>query len=441
MMRILYFLFKIFLQYPFRIFFPRIKLINAPKRYYGRTIYVSNHASSFLDPIIVGVVQRPIVFFMTRSDVFKSYIKPITWAVHMLPIYREQDGEDTKGKNLEVFEKCTRILKHGRNLLIFGEGFTDDVFVRRLKPIKKGAARIGFQCLDTLKWEKQIYMTTVGVNYGDPNELGSDLVISNGERFCLNDYKEMYDENPAKAITEVTKRIDKLLKAQLVHVADKDWVFFHEQICRFRRNGLNTVDTDFKIPLKTRWENAKKLADWFNNQDLHQNEELIQLKEEADTYFKLLKRMKLEEKFLNELSATGKLDTSKHLLKLILTAIFVPLGLIHFFPPYKLVKTFVEKTFKRRVFWSSVKLMMGSLIIALWNVPIIILLNKYLIHNALISWSYFLILPFIGLITYLWFKELKNYKSKKILQKMDLSAMLAKRTTLVQKIDTLIPIS
>lgn len=438
-MRILYFLFKIFLQYPFRIFFPRIVLHNPPKRFFGRTIYVSNHASSFLDPIIIGVLQRPIVFFMTRSDVFKTYIKPITWAVHMLPIYREHDGEDTKAKNNEVFKKCARILKNGRNLLIFGEGFTDDVFVRRLKPVKKGAARIGFQTLESINWSKKIYMSAIGVNYGDPKFLGSDLLISNSDRFCLNDYKELYEENPAKAITDVTKRIEKLMQDQLTHVENKNWVFFHEQICCLRRNGLNIKNTDFKIPLKTRWKNSRKLAFWLNEQDLENNEILIKLKEETVAYFKILKRMKLEERFVYEFSNKKAFNTSKELIQLIFGSIFIPIALIQFYLPYKFVKNFVEKSFKRDVFWSSVKIMMGVLVLCLWNIPIVILMDKYLINNSLISWIYFLISPLIGLLTYHWFKILKTYKTKQKLKNIDLSSILLKRNQLIEKLNEIVP--
>jgi 1-acyl-sn-glycerol-3-phosphate acyltransferase len=95
-----------------------------------------------MDPLVVASLRLPIVFFMTRSDVFTPISRPLLWASHMLPIYRQHDGEDTKAKNEEVFQKCSRILSFGRNLLIFGEGFTDDTFVRRLKPVKKGAVRI-----------------------------------------------------------------------------------------------------------------------------------------------------------------------------------------------------------------------------------------------------------------------------------------------------------
>jgi hypothetical protein len=422
-----------------RLYFSSIRLVRPPKRFFGRTIYVSNHASSFFDPLVIGVLQRPIVFFMTRSDVFKPVIRPITWAVHMLPIYREQDNDDTKGKNEAVFKKCNRILSHGRNLLVFGEGFTDDIFIRRLKPVKKGAARIGFGALEALNWEKKIYMAAIGVNYGDPNHFGSELVIANSERFCLNDYRESYLENPARAINEVTKRVEKLMQEQLTHVADKDWVFFHEHICRLRRNGINPVDSDRKIPLLKRWDNSRRLALWMNEQKLSENETLVQLKADTDTYFKLLKRMRTEEKFVYEQARQGKLKTSGEMLFLLFTAIFVPLGLLHFWPPYTFVKRFTEKSFKRRVFWSSVKVMLGSLAMTLWNVLLVWLLNIFLVHNGLVSLAYFLVLPLIGLITYHWFRKLKDYRTKQALQKTDLASLVKKRAELIGRINELIP--
>lgn len=302
MMRLIYFLLKVFLQYSLRIYYSQQKLVNAPKRFYGRTIYVCNHASSFMDPLIIGVLQRPIVFFMTRSDVFTKFTRPFFWSAQMLPIYREQDGEDTKGKNAKIFDQCRKILSFGRNLLIFGEGFTDDVFIRRLKPIKKGPARIGFGALESLNWKKKIYISTIGINYGDPNVLGSDLLISNGERFCLNDYEELYKENPVKAIIDVTKRIENSLKDQLTHIEEKDWVFFHEHVTRLKRNGLDPNDTDFSVSLKKRWENSKALASWMNQQKLQENKDLVKLKEDLDFYFRELKKRKTKEKYLFELS-------------------------------------------------------------------------------------------------------------------------------------------
>lgn len=437
-MRFLYFILNIILQYPFRIFFSKVKLIHPVKKFRASTIFVCNHPASFLDPLVISVFQRPIVFFMTRSDVFKPFLKPLLWSVHMLPIYREHDGEDTKSKNEEVFKTCFKILKGGRNLMIFGEGFTDDVFIRRLKPIKKGAARIGFGALENLNWSKKIYLQAVGINYSDPSHFNGQVLISNSEQICLNDYKEIYLENPSKAINDVTKQIEKLLQKQLTHVSNKDWVFFHEHVSRLKRFGLHPIDSDFSINLIQRWKNSQAFAEWINKQDLEFNDALISLKKECETYFRLLKKMKLEESYLFQ-KEEKKLSISQEIVKLFLLLPFIPIGIIHFLLPYIFVKRFTEKTFKRKVFWSSVKLMLGFLVMALFNILLVYLLNSFLINNSLLSLVYFLILPLIGFITYKWFDLIKHIQTKSMIKKMDLNSIINKRKELIKKIDGLCP--
>ncbi len=436
-MRFLYLLVKIFAQYSLRIYFPRILKINAPKKNYGRTIYVSNHPASFMDPVLLGVLQRPIVFFMTRSDIFTPMMKPILWLAQMLPIYRQLDGDGAVGKNAEVFKATSNVLKGGRNLLIFGEGFTDDVFIRRLKPIKKGPARIGFIALEAMDWKKKVYVSMIGINYGQPNYLRSDVVIANSDRFCLNDYQTVYKENPNKAITEVTRRIEAMLKPLITHVEHKDWAEFHEQVMQIRRDGLHPENTDFSIPLQQRYENSKKLAAWINQQNL-ENEELIALKKQADTYFRLQKRLGLSEKYVSEKASTGKLSVGKELFYLISALPIALLGSAHLIAPYLLVKKFTEKTFKRRVFWSSVKMMVGMLVMALFTWPIVSLLNAYLIHNGWLSLAYFFTIPLFGLIAYNWKRAFVDFQTKRKLNKMDLKDFIQKRKELEEKIKLLI---
>ena len=436
-MRLLYFLVKLFAQYSLRIYYPRILKINSPKKLFGRTIYVSNHPSSFMDPIVVGTLQRPIVFFMTRSDIFTPVMKPILWLTQMLPIYRQLDGDGAVGKNATVFKTTSNVLNFGRNLLIFGEGFTDDVFIRRLKPIKKGAARIGFSALDSMKWKKKVYVSCIGINYGDPKYLGSDVVLNNSERFCLNDYQEMYRENPNKAITEVTRRIEALMKPLITHVENKDWAPFHEQVTRIRRNGLNPEDIDLGLPLKKRFENSQKLAHWINEQDL-ENPELVALKNQADTYFRLQKRLGLKEKYVYELQKNGSLSTTNHWIYLLLAAPLFVLATLHLGPMYVLVKRMTEKMFKRSVFWSSVKMMLGMLFMALFNWPIVKFLNDYLFHNGWIALTYFFTIPIFGVIAYYYKDHFIALKSKQKLKSMELKEFVAKRKDLEEKIEELV---
>jgi hypothetical protein len=439
-MRFIYFLLNILLQYPLRIYYPKQKLVNAPKRFFGRTIYVCNHASSFMDPLVIGVLQRPIIHFMVRSDVFNKFTIPIFNSAQMLPIFREQDGEGTKEKNEIIFKKCGKILSQGKNLLIFGEGFTDDVFIRRLKPVKKGAVRIGFLTLENLNWKKKIYLAAIGINYADPNVLGSELIISNSDRICLNDYKISYLENPTKTINDVNKLIEKKLQEQITHVEDKNWVFFHEHVMRLRRNGLDPNDTDCSIYLEERWKNSKALAHWMNEQYLDGNLELVQLKEALEIYFKQLSKQNIKEKYLYELDKNGTFKFLMLYLKLFLFSPFAFLGLIHFYVPYKLVKNFSERVMKRPVFWSSVKMFLGSVIISLWNIPIMMLVNSFFIHSGWISFGIYMILPFVGILAYRWMKWSHELQDKKRMLKLNVIELLENRKDLLNRIGKLIPL-
>ena len=441
MMRFFYVILKLALQYSVRIFYPRFKTVNAPLQWYGRTIYVSNHAASFMDPLVAAGMRRPIVFFMTRSDVFTPITRPILWAAHMLPIYRQHDGVDTKDKNAAVFDQCARILSFGRNLLIFGEGFTDDVFIRRLKPLKKGAVRIGFHTLEKINWKKKIYIAAVGINYSDPNEMRSDCLVSTSKKICLNDYKELYLENPNKAITEVTKIIEDLLKIEITHVEDIHWSDFHEEVMMLTRKGMNALHSDHSIPLEKRWRYSQKLALWLNEKTSEELKTLQPLKNQVAQYFSDLKKNKIDENHVHEMAGTGNINRTNNFIHLILLFPLMLLGMIHCAIPYLLVKRFVEKSFKRRVFWSSVKLLMGMILIGLVNIPVIFVIHALVYPSYLIAIGYYLLIGLFGLGAYMWFRHLKRFNQKGLAKRMELSSLVERRSALLKEIQSQIPVA
>ena len=441
MMRPAYLTLKFVLKYTLWVYYPRTKIINKPKKSFDRTIFASNHAASFMDPLVVASNQPPIVFFMTRSDVFTPLLKPILWAAHMLPIYRSQDGEDTKAKNEAVFQTCYRILKYGRSLIIFSEGFTDDVFIRSLKPIKKGAVRIGFGACEHLDWKKNIFVQAVGVNYADPNHLGSDVVISNGRKICLNDYKEEYLKNPNKVVAELTKIVEKEQQKQLTYIENKKWAPTHERIMRLTKKGMNAVDSDKSIPLLQRWEYSRKLADWFNSLELDSHSKMNALKTELEDYFNYLKTHNVEEQHLTLLENNAWSKWRDYIFFVLLVP-FVVIGLIHNYLPFRWVKNFVERAFKRRVFWGSVKMTLGALAIGIYNIIFLLILNYTVYQNGIFWWLYFFIVPpLTGLIAYNYFKRLKHHKALRRLEKMDLSEFYAKRSQALAFIEKSVPSS
>ncbi|MCC5923613.1 MAG: 1-acyl-sn-glycerol-3-phosphate acyltransferase [Crocinitomicaceae bacterium] len=441
MMRPLYFILKQVFKYSLWIYYPRVKVVNAPKKYLTRTIYASNHAASFMDQLVVETMNKPIVFFMTRSDVFTTLLKPILWAVHMLPIYRSHDGEDTKKKNEAVFKICNKILKGGRSLLIFSEGFTDDVFIRRLKPIKKGAVRIGMGALESIDWKKDIYLQAVGVNYGHPNVIGSDVVIAYGQPILLNVYKEDYLENPNKVINDLTALLEKEMQAQLTYIENADWAPMHEQIMCLTKKGLNPENRDTTIPLLTRWQYSRELANWMNQLDLENNTLLKELKSDLEAFFADLKHNGISEKLLS-LNERKNSPCSSWWYWLLIFPIAL-LGFIHNYPAYAIVKPFVEKSFKRSVFWGSVKMTLGTLVNAIYNVILLLLLHHLVYANVLFWVLYlFVVIGPTGIIAYNYYQNWFNRKGlTRLLKISNLEKIYAQRDALKERIKALIPVA
>lgn len=438
-MRFLYLCLKITLQYSMRVMFPRMAFNNSPKQLFGRTIYVSNHAASFMDPLAVAGLRMPLVFFMTRSDIFTPITNPILRSCQMLPIYRQHDGAGTKDKNEAVFKKCTRILSFGRNLLIFGEGFTDDVFIRRLKPVKKGAARIGFSTLEAIDWKKDIYIAAVGVNYSNPNQMRSDMLISHSDKICLNDYRERYEESPNKVINEVTKLIEKMMQEQITHVKEKEYAPLHENMMIFTRKGMNVDNFDRSIPLKKRWKYSQKLAHWLNEQDVENNEEMLKFKKESEGYLKLLKRFKLEERLVHWKITNPSGSRLKEVAMMALLFPFAILGFIHCGPVYFFVKRFVEKSFRRKVFWGSVKLAMGKIVMGLLNIPFIFLFYHFVYPSWWLAFAYYFAIGLFGLAAYMLVSNFKDFKKKGAINKTDISKFVAKRSSLIEQLHAFLP--
>lgn len=440
-MRPFYLLLKISLNISFRLFYKRFIILNKHKELFGSTIYVSNHPNSFMDPILIGAVNRPIVHFMTRSDVFVWWLKPVLWSSHMLPIYRQQDGKDTKGKNTDVFNTVNSSLRKGRNILIFGEGFTDDTPIRGLKPVKKGPIRMGFGALEAINWSKKIYISGIGITYTDRNTINSEFVLDNGPKICLNDYKESYLANPSRVINEVTRIVEKNMQECIVYVAEPARYSLLEGIMQITRKGINHANHDEHISLLKRWEYAKKLANWINQNVTNESTEILALQKDLDAYFNLERRMKIEDRFVVAKKNPELVSTLNNWLYLILMWPFAIAGFIHGFIPYIIAKKVTEKIMKRKVFWGSVKMMMAKILGSLYNIPIIVLITKWYLPHWSLGVLYYFLTPVLWRLSYEYAHQFKEMRLKQKMKSVDLSKFEEKRAELEERIKRLVPVS
>ena len=438
-MRPLYVFFRLIMFYGLRVFFRRTGTYNSRKKFYDQSINVVNHASAFMDPWVIAQMQNPIVFFMTRGDIFKPAIKPLLWAAHLLPIYRRaEDGADSTEKNKAVFKKVYEILDSKRSIMIFGEGYTDDIFVRSLKPLKKGAARMAFGKMELDDWQMDLKIIASGINYVDPGVFRSDVLVANSDPILVKDYKELYKENSAKAINKLTLDIQEELQKQLTYLKEPTLTPFLDHIQTITKKGMVHQQADRALSLESRWRYSQNTANTINAEYSEDKPEWQNLKTKLDAYLSKLNSNKINDNWIKEFSEKGKISTFKDWLFLIFGFPFFIIGCVHNLLPYILIKRFVEKSFKRRVFWSGVKFLMGFLIFFLVNLPYMWVVYYVVYPSMWLGLAYVLFgTVAFGLIAYNYVKSVKNLFVKQKLSNKYLKYFSALRQQVSEMITTL----
>ena len=435
-MRPLYLLLRFLLPYVMVIFYRKARAINGQRRFNAQTIFVCNHPSAFIDPLVAGNYQMPVLYFVTRGDIFKWWLKPITWASHMVPIFRKaEDGADSMEKNKDSFRYLRKVLMRKKSLILFGEGYTDNTFIRSLKIVKKGPARIGFDTMVESGWTEDIKVQAIGLNYSHPKHFRSDVVVSFGELIHLKDYKEIYEKSPSQAITQLTRAVQTSMQEQITYVDQKDLAPFVENLMILTRKGMNHFHHDASIPLLERHAYSKALATKVNETYDEGADYWKNLKAGVTAYFDKLNAAKVNENWVSKQANNTSKKTLGAFLQFFLLLPFTLVGLIHQFIPYILIKRFVEGRFKRDVFWSGVKLLVGAALSTIYNFAFIFLFYAYVYPSYWLAVAYFLIVPAVtGVIAYVQINKLKDAIAYKKANENQLKELAAERKVLLAEI-------
>lgn len=181
-------------------------------------ILASNHPTGFMEPCIAACfLDRPL-YFLVRGDFFaKGVYSRLLRALHMLPVFRWKDGGYRKLKdNFATFEACHDALHDHLAVMIFVEGSTE--YVRRQRPLQKGAARIAFGALERYPDMEDVYVVPVGVTYEAAHRWRSQVILGCGEPVRVRAYLDRYEENAGEAISELTQAVADGLRGAMVHV-------------------------------------------------------------------------------------------------------------------------------------------------------------------------------------------------------------------------------
>jgi len=366
-------------------------------------ILAVNHTNAFMDAIVIAAQISRSVNFLTRGDIFKNPISRIFLeGLHQIPIYRQRDGRDSLQKNDETFEIVNKKLEKNKCVLIFPEA---DCFpIKRVRPLKKGIARIAFGVMEKNNWQIDPFIVPTGVNYINHVQFRTETLICFGKPIRIKNYENLFKENEAAATKALLDDIEKELKKEVI-IVDEAIEKTTENALQLLRNSQTYHPFIWLYRNTTRFELEKKAAQ--NISKLYKtNIEKFNLFENLlKTYHEKLKSLKITDAGLAQVK-------QNIFLKITFVLLFFPVG--WFFKLLnKPVLNFIEKTTRKKIkkeeFIFSIRL--GIIIGVYLLLSIIIWLVVSIFYTfklALITWLIFIIGSFVAV----YWNDLKNETSK-----------------------------
>lgn len=359
-----------------------------------------NHNNAFADALFVGAYLSKLnMHFITRGDVFNPRMMWFFKLTYQIPIFRFRDGYENLKKNNNSLEHCYRALGRNQRIIIFSEG--DCVTEKRLRSLQKGTARMAFGAYET-NGQENILIYPVGVNYIEPHNFRSSILIAQGEPLKLSDYTPLYNESPNKAIRQLTEDLEARLRKEVLHVERKE----NEGLAQTAFEIMDNAYPDTFFSLAENDEllgQMKSWADRFNKEEI----------DGSSTWIDDLKELK-------RILSTGKIKSKwpfvnkSFLLNTLLFIILIPIGIpaqIFYYIPIFIAKILTIRFKPRREFFLSIRIGITWAMIVIW------LAMFFLIIGFIWSFTYALIFlltaPVIAKLGLIWW-DARNLLIQKI---------------------------
>ncbi len=353
----LYTLFRPITRWAFLAFFRKIHLTGFEQIPRDKPlILTANHPTAFVEPCFLACFGSRDLHFMTRGDVFTSpFVRWLLRQVHLIPIYRFHDGFSALRQNEASFSIARKILGRGGAILIMAEGRMGHE--KRLRPLQKGAARIGFGAMEEYHL-KDVMIQPVGINYTYAERARKEIMVDFAEPFSLAPYLENYQDHPNQTLSLVTDRIRVALEQRVIHIEQKEDEMLAEWILQLVRKRsdciLPIIEHDREV-LHAEHE-AMSL---FNTLD---DDAKLKLVHELTPYFQDLETHVLADEVV---AKAPKLKWSDWIGWLPIQFFHSVINLLHS-PPVQLGRWITRRTVKIIEFQSSI--LLGSIMVgwALW---------------------------------------------------------------------------
>lgn len=235
-----YYPLKLFVFISANLYFRKLRVEgrrNVPSK--GPVILAINHQNALLDALLISVITLRNPHFLTRADVFENkWIDKFLRGLKMLPIYRIRDGYDSVKRNEATFNAANKILGKGGVIGIFPEGSHSLRY--KVRPLKKGVARIAFMAEENAGFKLDTKIIPVGIQYESHFLPEGRTLITFGDPIKVSDFKDAYIADKNKGIDLLLAALHAKLKSLVVHIesADYDDVFNAYQKQRVYKSDL-----------------------------------------------------------------------------------------------------------------------------------------------------------------------------------------------------------
>jgi 1-acyl-sn-glycerol-3-phosphate acyltransferase len=371
-------------------------LENIPKD--AGILFAINHQNAFMDPVVLSFQLNKNAYYLARADIFKKKLaSKILKSIYILPIFRQRDGVNTIVKNEATFNQCHDILNNNGYVQIFPEGNHNNQ--KKLRPIKKGIARIGFGAAEKSSFLKPYYIVPVGLDYSNHTKMGASLLINISKPINLADYYSKYKTDIPGTINKLMAEVKTKMESLIVNIKSENYTTF-TNIIWVLNDEINSNS------LKTRLINQQSLVSTIETIETNNKPLFDVIQEQSNFVYSYLKTNNIRPVHLYK-----KNSITKAFVSLFILTISLPIhifGLLSNYLPYKIPESLVKNKIKDEHFHSSIKMSLGVILFLLfWTMQSLLVLGLFGLKIGLL---YIISLPILAMFNYRWMIFLKKTK-------------------------------
>ena len=412
----------------YALYFRKIVFINRERlKARGPMLVISNHPNTLMDPLMALYRMREQCFLLANYSLFKNPIgNTILSTLYCIPIQRLNDVPDGQPlRNEEAFRRCDEHLLGGGSIYIAAEGTSFPE--RRVRDLKTGMARIAFSAELQTNFELDLRILPIVITYFDSLKFWKDVVVEIGEPISVDSWREAYNHNPRKAISDFTQSVENQMITHTIQCADAE-----ED--RFLKKIEAILQSENYLETEKHYERSKNILNKIHTWQKEDLSSFEKFKSDVDNYFLKLKMLKINDLNKNNFSKTRPLSIFKLLIGF---PIFI-YGFINNIIPAWLSDSMVKWVKIDESYDTTIRYMSGLVFC-----PLFWWLQKWGLSHILPfsvnGWIYLLTVIPAGLVAYLLYTEGVRFYHFLQFKNADKDNSLTQlRLPIVEKIDNLI---